>query len=124
MTESNASEQKRTKLIRIDLIWRADMARLSLKQGSHLCQILFSCLIILDILAATNTVLPTIELMLEHEENRTESNALVLEKEGHHQQGVDIVLGVAEMAALAILIICNLGNEKSSLNFFKIFHFL
>ena len=87
------------------------MARLSLKQGSHLCQILFSSLIILDILAAANTIIPTIELMLEHEqeeekENRTESNALVLAKE-EHQQGVDIALGVAEIAALAILIICN-----------------
>ena len=84
------------------------MARLSLKQGSHLCQILFSSLIILDILAAANTIIPTIELMLEHEqeeekENRTESNA----KE-EHQQGVDIVLGVAEIGALAILIICNI----------------
>ena len=90
------------------------MARLSLKQGSHLCQILFSSLIILDILAAANTIIPTIELMLEHEheheyeekENRTELNALVLAKE-EHQQGVDIALGVAEIAALAILIICN-----------------
>ena len=86
------------------------MARLSLKQGSHLCQILFSSLIILDILAAANTIIPTIELMLEHEqeekENRTKSNALVLAKEGN-QQGVDIALGVAELAALSILIICN-----------------
>ena len=86
------------------------MARLSLKQGSHLCQILFSSLIILDILAAANTIIPTIELMMEHEhegeekENRTES--LVLAKE-EHQQGIDIALGVAEIAALAILIICN-----------------
>ena len=104
--------EKRSKLIRFDPGWRADMARLSLKQGSHLCQILFSSLIILDILAAANTIIPTIELMLEHEEeeeekeNRTESNALVLAKE-EHQQGVDIALGVAEIAALAILIICN-----------------
>ena len=42
----------------------------------------------------------------EEKENRTESNALVLAKE-EHQQGVDIALGVAEIAALAILIICN-----------------
>ena len=86
------------------------MVKLSLKQGSQLCQILFSSLIILDILAATNTVLPTIELMLEHEEQEKKENmteSLVSAKE-EHQQGVDIVLGVAEIGALAILIICNI----------------
>ena len=89
------------------------MASLSLKQGSLLCQILFSSLIILDILAATNTILPTLAHMLEQqeqEENRTDldlnvtSTAVAMVQ----LQGVDIALGLAEIAALAILIICNM----------------
>ena len=92
------------------------MASLSLEQGSFICQILFSSLIILDILAATNTILPTIANIFEQkeeEENRTElnlnmnSNEHVVVQE-NHQRGVDIALGVAEIAALAILIICNI----------------
>ena len=89
------------------------MASLSLKQGSLLCQILFSSLIILDILAATNTILPTLAHMLEQqeqEENRTDLNLnLTTDAVAMVQlQGVDIALGVAEIAALAILIICNM----------------
>ena len=92
------------------------MASLSLEQGSFICQILFSSLIILDILAATNTILPTIANIFEHkeeEENRTELNLNVNSNEHvvvqeNHQRGVDIALGVAEIAALAILVICNI----------------
>ena len=92
------------------------MASLSLEQGSFICQILFSSLIILDILAATNTILPTIANIFEQkeeEENRTELNLNVNSNEHvvvqeNHQRGVDIALGVAEIAALAILIICNI----------------
>ena len=90
------------------------MASLSLKQGSLLCQILFSSLIVLDILAATNTILPTLAHMLEQQEqeqNRTDLNLNLTSNDAVavvQLQGVDIALGVAEIAALAILIICNM----------------
>ena len=97
------------------------MANLHLKKGTLICQIFFSSLIILDILAATNTILPTIKYMLEQEkeqeenQNRTElgPNSLVLaKKELQRQQGVNIALGVAELGALAILIMCNFAGLR------------
>ena len=93
------------------------MVNLPLKQGRLVCKIFFTSLIIVDILAATNTILPTIKLMLEQEheekENSKSSNSdVVAKKENQHQQGVNIALAVAELAALAILIICNLAGLR------------
>ena len=92
------------------------MANLSLKHGKLLCQILFSSLIVLDILAAANTIFPTIETILDQgvEGNGTDSDLNVtLESTvdgsdtGYNITPGYIVVGMAEIAALAILILCN-----------------
>ena len=86
------------------------MASLTLKQGTLFCQIMFSSLIILDILATANTILPLL-LLDKGEENRTGQNLTFesVEFVGGNGRGVDIALAAAELAALAILIICNIS---------------
>ena len=88
------------------------MASLTLKQGTLFCQIMFSSLIILDILATANTILPLL-LLDKGEENRTGQNLNVtfesVEFVGGNGRGVDIALATGELAALAILIICNIS---------------
>ena len=77
MNELNESERNRTKLIRTVLSWRADMVKVSLKQGSQLCQILFSSLIILDILAALGTIAsPSPSPFISNEEEDNAKNNL------------------------------------------------
>ena len=92
------------------------MATLSLKQGKLLCQILFSSLIVLDILAAANTIFPNLETILDRggEGNETDSDLNVtLESAvdgsdtGYNITPGYIVVAMAEIAALAILILCN-----------------
>ena len=92
------------------------MTNLSLKHGKLLCQILFSSLIVLDILAAANTIFPTLETILDQgvEGNGTDSDLNVtLEStvdgsdSGYNITPGYIVVGMAEIAALAILILCN-----------------
>ena len=89
------------------------MASLTLKQGTLFCQIMFSSLIILDILATANTILPLLLLDNKGEENRTGQNLNVtfesVEFVGGNGRGVDIALATGELAALAILIICNIS---------------
>ena len=94
------------------------MANLSLKHGKLLCQILFSSLIVLDILAAANTIFPTLEIILDRgvEGNGTDSDSdlnVTLESAvdgsdtGYNITPGYIFVAMAEIAALAILILCN-----------------